>query len=65
METDIAIIGMSGRFPEADNVEEFWENLISGRDSVRSPPKERKYMIGSKDLKAGMPYTLKYFFVQS
>jgi amino acid adenylation domain-containing protein len=30
----IAIIGMAGRFPGADSVEEFWENLVQGRESV-------------------------------
>src|SRR5450432_4674324 len=30
----IAIIGMSGRFPGAENVEEFWANLIAGKETV-------------------------------
>ncbi len=30
----IAIIGMSGRFPQAKNVEEFWRNLRDGRESI-------------------------------
>jgi len=30
----IAIIGMAGRFPGANNVEEFWENLIQSRESI-------------------------------
>ncbi len=30
----IAIIGMAGRFPDAKNVAEFWNNLITGKDSV-------------------------------
>ena len=30
----IAIIGMSGRFPGAANVEEFWANLLAGSDTV-------------------------------
>jgi acyl transferase domain-containing protein len=30
----IAIIGMAGRFPGADSVEEFWDNLVQGRESV-------------------------------
>ena len=29
---DIAIIGIAGRFPGADNVDEFWENILSGVD---------------------------------
>ncbi|WP_156100742.1 type I polyketide synthase [Gillisia sp. Hel_I_29] len=27
---DIAIIGMSGRFPKSNNINEFWEHLING-----------------------------------
>ena len=29
---DIAIIGLSGRYPEAENLVEFWEKLIKGED---------------------------------
>jgi acyl transferase domain-containing protein/NAD(P)-dependent dehydrogenase (short-subunit alcohol dehydrogenase family)/acyl carrier protein len=39
---DIAIIGMSGRFPEAVNIQEFYRNLREGRDSVRELSMERK-----------------------
>ena len=39
---DIAIIGISGRFPEANNLAEFRQNLIQGKDSVRSISFERK-----------------------
>ena len=31
---DVAIIGMSGRFPGAKNLEEFWENLKNGVESI-------------------------------
>ncbi len=31
---DVAIIGMSGRFPGSKNIEEFWENLCLGVESV-------------------------------
>lgn len=31
---DIAIVGMSGQFPGAKNVDEFWRNLVQGTDSV-------------------------------
>ncbi|WP_160716945.1 type I polyketide synthase [Chitinophaga solisilvae] len=30
----IAIIGISLRFPGADNKEEFWENLLSGKETI-------------------------------
>ena len=32
---DIAIIGMSGRFPGANNIHQFWENLKTGVESIR------------------------------
>lgn len=31
---EIAIIGMSGRFPGAKNIEQFWENLKNGVESI-------------------------------
>jgi amino acid adenylation domain-containing protein len=34
VEDGIAIIGMAGRFPGADNLSAFWENLASGRETV-------------------------------
>jgi acyl transferase domain-containing protein/acyl carrier protein len=30
----IAIIGMNGRFPGAKNIDEFWDNLKNGRESI-------------------------------
>jgi len=33
--TEIAIIGMAGRFPGARNLDEFWRNLCDGVESVR------------------------------
>lgn len=35
MENAIAIIGMGGRFPGAKTLEEFWDNLYNGVESVR------------------------------
>ena len=37
----IAVIGISTRFPQADSLTEFRENLSAGRDSVRAMPAER------------------------
>jgi polyketide synthase PksN len=37
----VAIVGMSGCFPQADNVDEFWENLKAGKDCVTEIPKSR------------------------
>ena len=33
--TDIAIIGLAGRFPGAENIDRFWHNLIHGIEGVR------------------------------
>ncbi|MEQ9365468.1 MAG: SDR family NAD(P)-dependent oxidoreductase, partial [Leptospirales bacterium] len=38
---EIAIIGMSGRYPGADDTEEFWRNLRAGRDCITEVPSER------------------------
>jgi acyl transferase domain-containing protein len=38
---DIAIIGMSARFPQADTLDEFWAGLASGRDSITEIPSDR------------------------
>lgn len=37
----IAIIGMSGKYPEAENLDEFWKNLVNGRDCISEVPSER------------------------
>jgi len=33
-ETDIAIIGLAGRFPGADNLDMFWQNICEGKESI-------------------------------
>ena len=38
---DIAVIGMSGRFPGAKDIGKFWNNLISGVNSITEVPPER------------------------
>ncbi|NKB75727.1 MAG: SDR family NAD(P)-dependent oxidoreductase, partial [Gammaproteobacteria bacterium] len=37
----IAVIGMSGRFPQAADTGEFWENLAAGKDSIQKTPAHR------------------------
>ncbi len=39
-ETDIAVIGMEGLFPEASNVEEFWQHLRNKTDLIREIPED-------------------------
>jgi acyl transferase domain-containing protein/ubiquinone/menaquinone biosynthesis C-methylase UbiE len=40
-EDAIAIVGISGRFPMADDLEQYWDNLSNGRDCIREIPPER------------------------
>ncbi len=37
----IAIIGLSGRYPMADDIEAFWDNLVAGRDCITAVPAGR------------------------
>ncbi|KAF2644665.1 BcPKS19, polyketide synthase [Massarina eburnea CBS 473.64] len=37
----IAIVGMSGRFPAADSVDELWELLLEGKSMFKPAPAER------------------------
>lgn len=49
---EIAVVGMSCRFPGASNVDEFWENLKGGVDSISrfSDDELRQYGISEEDL---------------
>lgn len=38
---DIAIIGISGMFPQASDLDEFWDNMISNRNTVTTIPEDR------------------------
>lgn len=42
--TDVAIIGMSCRFPGARNKEQFWDNLVHGRESITHLRKEEIHL---------------------
>ncbi|CAJ3801229.1 polyketide synthase [Burkholderia pseudomallei] len=40
-DTAVAVIGMSGRYAQADNLREFWANLRAGRHCITEVPAER------------------------
>ncbi len=40
---EIVIIGVSGRYPEAETLAEFWNNLKNGVDCIREIPEERAW----------------------
>ncbi|WP_198683407.1 beta-ketoacyl synthase N-terminal-like domain-containing protein [Peristeroidobacter agariperforans] len=33
---DIAIVGMAGRYPQANNLQELWQSLVTGKDCIES-----------------------------
>lgn len=38
---DIAIVGISGIFPDAHNIEEYWRNIVLGKDCTSEVPDSR------------------------
>ncbi len=38
-EEEIAIIGLAGKYPQADHIGEFWSNLKNGKDCITEIPK--------------------------
>ncbi|MGN6152093.1 MAG: SDR family NAD(P)-dependent oxidoreductase, partial [Lysobacteraceae bacterium] len=51
----IAIVGMSGRYPGADNLERFWKNLVEGRNAIREIPASRWDVSAYYDPTPGKP----------
>jgi len=39
--TPIAVIGLSSIFADARNIEEYWNNIITGKDSIKDVPNNR------------------------
>ena len=50
--SEIAIIGMSGRFPQADDIHELWKNLKAGRDCISEVPQQRWDWHRTQDLRS-------------
>jgi amino acid adenylation domain-containing protein/non-ribosomal peptide synthase protein (TIGR01720 family) len=46
---DIAIIGIACRFPQAESKEQFWDNLLAGRNSIRPFPAARRADLAAID----------------
>ncbi len=56
-ERDIAIVGMSGRFPGARDLRQFWSNLADGVESIRTLSDEELLAAGTpRDLLARPDY---------
>ena len=43
-EDEIVISGISGRYPESDNIKEFWDNLVTGADMLTAD--DRRWPVG-------------------
>ncbi|WP_245664959.1 condensation domain-containing protein [Nocardia sienata] len=54
-DTDIAIVGIGARFPDAADLAEFRANLAAGRDSVGPMPRERIAATGLDDTVTYLP----------
>ncbi len=39
----IAVVGMGAVMPDADNLQEFWQNILSGHDAIREIPQDTPY----------------------
>lgn len=50
----MAIVGMSARFPGADDVEEFWRIVEQGRRCITAPPEKRPDWAGHGDEAAAL-----------
>ena len=46
---EIAVIGMAGRFPGAGSVDEFWENIKNGVESISFFSDEQLKGVGADD----------------
>ncbi|MFE6199403.1 type I polyketide synthase [Streptomyces sp. NPDC057838] len=44
----VAVIGMAGRFPGADDLDAFWENIAAGREAIR-PVSDEEFLAAGGD----------------
>lgn len=53
-QNDVAVIGISAKMPQANNVQEFWKNLVNGVDHIDLVPQSRmtdiQEVLGSKKI---------------
>ncbi|MCK4257761.1 MAG: amino acid adenylation domain-containing protein [Halanaerobiales bacterium] len=53
---DIAVVGISLRLPDSNNVEEFWEHLLNGKNLIRKIPSERKTLANVREWEDWLGY---------
>ncbi|MCU1349408.1 MAG: pksN 10, partial [Acidobacteria bacterium] len=57
---EIAIVGLAGRYPQAETLQAFWRNLQNGRDCITEVPAERwdhELYFDADQSKAGKSYS--------
>ncbi|MGK8525077.1 SDR family NAD(P)-dependent oxidoreductase, partial [Nocardia asteroides] len=54
-EEPIAIVGVSGRYPDAEDIEQFWRNLRDGHDAVGPVPAERWWLTAAGNAPGAPP----------
>ncbi|GAA0894710.1 hypothetical protein GCM10009122_43910 [Fulvivirga kasyanovii] len=57
---EVAIVGLSGKYPLSENLDEFWENLKNGKDCITEIPEDRwdtKRFFDPKRNQAGKTYS--------
>ena len=52
---EVAVVGMAGRFPGARNVEEFWQNLRAGKESITHFSAEELLRYGDREASIANP----------
>jgi len=60
----IAIIGMHGRFPGADSIDQLWDNVSNARCQISNPPSQREHLCATDkqwDIKGGFLEEIKKF----
>ncbi|MGF9912136.1 beta-ketoacyl synthase N-terminal-like domain-containing protein [Paenibacillus ehimensis] len=59
---ELAIVGMAVKLPKADNLDDYWETIISGLDTVRDLPANRQADLSAYAAKEGYdPDRLRYY----
>lgn len=61
-DTDIAIIGMSARMPDAENIDQFWNHLLQGRECIHHIKEEESGYVNSQGLMKDAEYFDHGFF---
>jgi polyketide synthase PksN len=52
-DTRIAVVGMAGRFPGADDLDAFWQLLRQGRSAISTLPRDRGWHLSEVAIKYG------------